>query len=461
MTAGTDHTAHEHTLAGWQAHLALTAITAYLAVLFLLPARLVVPALGAAGRPAVILGCLLLAAYVVGVLTPGTLRARATRTRVLLVGYGLIFLLIYGLGTARGLAGVEQRATDRSLIVMASLLGVALLVADGLRSWAEIRMLLRRLVVLGSVLALIGAVQFFLGVNLVERIRVPGLSLNREVLGIGERGGPGFARVAGTANHYIEYGVVLAMLVPIAIHIFLFWPPGRSRVLPGVGVGLLAACVPLSVSRAGTLALVVGLVLLGLSWRPQLQRRAAVVTVVGVLVFQAVIPGLLGTIRSAFVNYENDPSIQNRRSDYGTVMQYVSERPWFGRGPGTFIPDRYLVLDNQALMSVLEGGLVGALALLLLLVLSMCSARNLRHRASFEEGRHLGQVLFVVIVQALVASLTFDSLSFATFAGLLFVALGLVGAAVRLAGSSTGTHASAVVLRATTMVPTTRTARAR
>ena len=73
-------------------------------------------------------------------------------------------------------------------------------------------------------------------------------------------------------------------------------------------------------------------------------------------------PGLLGTLRSLFLHASSDPSVKGRTNDYTVVFQYVGERPWFGRGPGTFLPGRYILLDNQFLGALVATGVVGVIA---------------------------------------------------------------------------------------------------
>ncbi len=440
---------------------AVSLLTVYAALLVVLPARLVLPALGAAGRPALLFAVGLLFLWLFTRALPEQVLPGAQPLRWALALFTVAFLVSYALGFARGLPGLESRGADRALLTMAGLIGVALVAADGIRSTARLDTLLRRLVALTSVSAFVGVVQFFFRLDLASYVQVPGLALNRPIVGIGERGGPGFARVAGLTGHYIEFGVVLAMVLPIALHLLLFARSRREKQLWASAVALLAASVPLSVSRAGSLALMVGMVLLVVGWTTRLRALAAVIGGVGVVVFQGLIPGLLGTIRSGFVNYENDPSILGRLGDYEVVAEYFTQRPWFGRGPGTFLPELYLLLDNQYLATAIELGAVGGASLVLVVLVGIVMARVGRRISSSERQRHLMHALSVVLVQALVVSFTFDSLSFATFAGLLFLALGLVGAAHRLRGEEEDPEGAHVVLRTIVSARTVPAARRR
>ncbi len=80
------------------------------------------------------------------------------------------------------------------------------------------------------------------------------------------------------------------------------------------------------------------------------------------------IPGLLGTIRYLFLHMFEDDSYEGRRQDYSVVGRFIKERPLFGRGFGTFLPERYVYLDNQYLGLLIELGIVGMLAFFVILL---------------------------------------------------------------------------------------------
>src|SRR5699024_5731766 len=129
---------------------------------------------------------------------------------------------------------------------------------------------------------------------------------------------------------------------------------------------------------------------------------------------------------------DNDPSIQGRLDDTAFVQQMFAERPWLGRGAGTVLPERYILLDNQWYGTAVASGVVGLVALAALFLVPYLMGRSLRLRGRSEETRHLGQALAVVFPAGVLASGTFDSFSFATFVGVLFVFIGAVGALWRI-----------------------------
>jgi O-antigen ligase len=243
------------------------------------------------------------------------------------------------------------------------------------------------------------------------------------------------SRVAGLSTHYIEYGVVLGMLAPIAVHLALFASTSGQRLVRWGAVVLIVAAVPMSVSRSGILALAVGMSVLAAVWSWRLRYNALIIAMVGVVMFRAVAPGVLGTLRALFTNLENDPSVEGRTKDYAIVVPMIYDRPLWGRGVGTFLPERYIVLDNQVLYTLVSSGVVGLIAFFGLFVSGMMVARSIRRRASTTQDRHLAQALCASIAAGLLASFTFDALGFVQFRSVLCVMLGLVGALWRLSGT--------------------------
>lgn len=431
MTVGFPDHLGKHAVAT-RSHLTVAnLVVGYLALLYLLPARLVVPGLGAAGRPAVLLGLGLLVWWLATRLHPGLTARGRQPIRVLLLILTLAVLTAYVLGLSRGLAPLEHRSADRYLIVFASWLGVALVIADGLRDRRDIARVVGALVIFASTSALIGALQFN-NFDITPYIRVPGLTYNDVLVGLGQRGGPEFNRVYGTQQHYIEFGVALAMVLPLAIHRMLTTPVRRAVPRGALAALIIGSAIPLSISRAGSLGLVTGLIFLSAVWPGSLRWKIFAAASLAVVAFQAINPGVLGTIKSSFLNFFNDPSITARIEDYAATDALIADRPWFGRGPGTYVPEIYRVLDNQFLWSLLEIGYVGTAALGALFLGAVLLGRSIRKHAEVDHDAHLGQALAATIAVALVTSFTFDSLYFPTFAGTTFVAVGLVGALYRI-----------------------------
>lgn len=399
---------------------------------YVLPARLVIAGLGAAGRPPLVLGAALLAWWFLTWLLPGRLPRGGQPIRVAVFLFCLTFLVSYGLGFARGLTDIEVSASDRSLLRYAGLVGITLVACDGIRSRARLDSVLRVLLGAAAFMAAIGSLQFLFGIDLTPRLTLPGLVTNGDLIGIAGRGA-GFNRVAGTAGHYIEFGVLLALLTPIALHYGLHSRSSRQRLLYLACAAFFVLASFYSVSRSAVVALAVAAAFTATGWAWRRKANLAALAVVFIVLVQAVQPGLLGTLRSLFRNIENDPSIEGRTNDYAIVGPLIGERLWFGRGPGTYSPEQYVLLDNQWLNWLLTGGVVGVVALLTMFVTGIVLAERTGRWARTDEDRNLGRALGAALISAAVISFTFDSFSFTTFAVTVFALLGFAGALWRLA----------------------------
>lgn len=410
----------------------LLVVTVFLALQFLIPARLVIGGLGAAGRPSVVLGLGLLLVWVAACLSIKGHFIDRQPVRWIIAAYLLTGLLSYGAGYARGLPPIESRAADRWVILAMATCGLALAIADGVPNRAVLDTMLRRLTHLTGAMAAVGILHALSGFDVAAAIDLPGLQPNGDLLDTDTRGDAGFARIAGTAAHYIEFGVVLAMVAPIAVHYAIYAEGRVQRVRRWSLAMLIIGAIPLSISRSGMLALGLGLAVLSIAWTWRTRLRAAAASVVATFVFAAIQPGLLGTIRSLFVNAEEDPSVQGRLIDYEIAQRYIAERPLLGRGPSTFLPKTYLFLDNEYLYTAIAGGLIGLLAFLGVLGGGYLLGRSVRLRGTDEAARHLGQAIAATMAVAVVSSGTFDAMSYPTFGGVLFLLLGAAGALWRI-----------------------------
>jgi polysaccharide biosynthesis protein PslJ len=402
-------------------------IQIYAVLLVLIPPTHIIGPLGAMGTPATVLGVVALMLWGVAVLTPGDYLCRtAVPVRVvmgLLVG---TTLLGYAVLHLRHIPGAELLGSDRALLKVLSWAGVALLAAEGLRDRGELYRVLRTLSAAVAVMAVVGLLQFRSGIDLAELVnRIPGLQENAELVSIQDRAG--FRRPAGTATHPIEFGCVIAMAFPLALHLARF-DVARSPVRRWLPVGAVAVGIPVAVSRSAVLGAVVAAVVIFLGLEPRLRPRALAAAAAFIVVIYATTPGLLGTLRDLFVNAGSDSSITYRTNDYEAVGEYIRQAPWLGRGPGTFLADNYIILDNQYLLSAIEIGLVGLIVVIGYLIATAFLGRGTRHRTKDPAIRDLGQALAATSLASAVAAFTFDGFVFLMFAGFIPLCLGVAGA---------------------------------
>lgn len=404
---------------------------ALLGMCYVLPARTVLPGLGAAGRPGLLLGFACLMLWMLLRLTPGMFVRGPHPLRVVVVLLACSYLVSYATSFASGLEPESALGADRNLLWWAGLMGALLISLDGFRSHERLVRLLRVLLVLGAFMAVIGLLQFILHLDLTVHLVPPGLTTNGALIDIGDERGAGFNRVASTAGHYIEFGVLMAALTPLGLHFTLHGETSGRRALAGAATGLLAFASLASVSRSAILALGVAAVAMLPAWRFRTTFNLAILGggfVMGVSVLQ---PGLLGTFRSLFSSVDSDPSIAGRTEDYAIATALILERPWFGQGVNA-VPAGELLLDNQWLGLLISNGVVGTLLLTALVLAAMLLGWTTGRRASDTSARHLGFALAASVGAITASFFTFDTLSFGAASVTLFTLIGCVGALWRL-----------------------------
>jgi O-antigen ligase len=409
---------------------AVTLLTFYLFLLMAIPQALQFAPLGGVGQPSTVLAVVLFGVYLLAWLQPAsTLDRERQPMRVVGVLWFSAIVASYVSATQHALPTLEQNAADRGLILAAGWLGILVLAADGIDSMERLRTLLRRIVLGGTAIAALGMAQFFTGLDAARYIVIPGLSSQEPYTDLLGRGS--FNRPSATAAHPLEFATVLAICLPLAIHQARYAPPGL-RLRRWLQVALIAATLPMTVSRTAFLGLIVGGIVVLSTW-PKRDRRVAYLVVIGsTIALRAVIPGLLGTIRNLFLGIGTDASAQERNLAFKLAAPFIAQHPWFGRGFGTLLPLSYFFTDDQYLNSLVETGIVGLLALITLFVAGWSVARSTRRLTADEEIRHLAQCLAASVAVAMVCFATFDALGFEIAAGLTVLLLGCIGAMWRL-----------------------------
>lgn len=393
-------------------------------LLFLLPSSIVVAGpLRSNGSPVRLLGFLGL------VLVIGSVLARRNGPRgvgaALLASWGAAAVFSYGVAQARPLSEIERDGSLRALLFTLAAVGASLYLLWAVRTRHALNIVAGLLVAGATTSALLGLYQFYQPLDVAALLRPPGFVLNTE-LQTGDRSL--FVRVLGTSAHPIEFGVLLGALTPLAWHFASHAGSQRARRASAAASIVMLAAIPMAVSRSGLLTAVVAALVYSAVWSWRQRANALILAVIGVLAFRTVVPGLLGTLRSLFLNAEDDPSVTGRTDDYAFVYRLIGEDTLLGLGLGTFRPDAYIYLDNQWLLSLLEGGVVGLIALAALFLGGATLARGAYHRAPDMSTRSLAQALAAGLLSLGVSGLTFDLLSFQQVALLTFLLVGLAGA---------------------------------
>jgi hypothetical protein len=413
---------------------AVLLLQAFALTLFVFPSDTVVKVIGAGGYVAALVGMFAFAAYLaVSLLGFHNPLQQRHPIRIVLCLLWLSVLASYLLMDRNGLTATELSGSDRLLMQLAVITGVALIAAEFLGSLHDVRRVLRVICWGGAFSGVVAALQFSINLDISTYLReLPGFSLNLSDVGIGTRNG--LNRVSGTAIYPIELGVVAGMLLPLAVYLAIYDTDNRSPRRRWARVGLIALAIPASVSRSAVISVAVALAVL-VVLMPTRQRLVAICTLPFSLaaVFMTT-PGLIGTLTSFFGAGTKDPSVAYRVSDYPVVERFLEQAPWFGRGGWTYQPDNALnILDNQYLKTAVELGLVGVVALTFFFLVPTIAALLARRRSTEPELRLLCAALAGAALAAAASSFTFDSLSYPMFTGLYSLVIGLIGVAWRLA----------------------------
>ncbi|WP_328468561.1 O-antigen ligase family protein [Actinoplanes sp. NBC_00393] len=406
-------------------------------LLMLIPARLILQSLSDVGRPAVLFAIGLWCWWVLVRFNPRLMVGGPQPMRWIVLIYLVALLISYAAGYWRGLTAMEANGADRAILAALAFTGVILTAADGIPNWDRLRGVLRTLVWCAGVVGFLGLVQFVFWFDFTQYIALPGLSSNGVEPGFELRGGA--IRVASTMTHYIEFSTVMAMSLPFAIHFARFAPARHSRQLFMVTALIIAAAIPATVSRTGFVAVGIALLVMIPVWTWRMRYNLAVIAVTLVAGLLVMRPALANTLLNLFAGAGEDSSITARTKRYEMVGYYFSQRPWWGRGTGTWISPQYQFLDNQWLAQALSTGLIGVAALASLHLTAIVLAFVALRRSPSGEDRHLCAALIATQLIALVVAAFFDSLSFSTYTMVLALMVGLTGAVWRL------THPARVV----------------
>ncbi|WP_261164867.1 O-antigen ligase family protein [Microbacterium sp. Marseille-Q6965] len=407
---------------------ALTMITVYVVLLFAVPSNLVIAGLGSMGRPAMLWGLVLLLWWVIARLQArevDVVRA-AHPVRWALAALLLVALVSFAAAMLRGQPHDQIGSAVSAIARLLSWTGVVLVMIDGLRTLRDVDALLGRIVVAGTLVALLGLAQFVTNQTLLDvTALIPGVQV--EDGGVIARGE--FTRPTGTATHPLEHSAAICSIVPLAITMGVTRAEaGRGR-LPWTWLpaALIVFSAILSVSRSSLVGLAAAIVLslpaLPAAYRVAVAIGAALAGAAAVVV----VPGLYGTIVGLFLGIGSDPSTESRTDGLARIPEFLAASPVLGVGLGTFLP-RYYIFDNQWALLLLELGVLGALAAGAVVVAALWGAVQTIRRSPYADIAALGRGIAAALGTTVILFAFFDGLSFPISAGMFFLLVGLAGA---------------------------------
>ncbi|WP_256206881.1 O-antigen ligase family protein [Nocardioides luteus] len=407
---------------------AVTWLSLYTFAVFVIPSWLVFRPLGSAGSVSMLMG---LGSFAIWVLLsigrPLPVDRPPQPMRLVLALFLFSVGITYVIAMSRPISRDEVSPADVAILAMVSWVGTLLLAGDAIPSMARVHVLVWRLVVGGSFLAVLGLAQFFAKQVFVDRISVPVLTPMTTVE-LAMRNG--LVRPAGTALSPIEYGTLMGMLLPIALHVG-FHHRNRNPLVRWAPVMLICMVIAASSSRSAYLgaAIAVGVCMIGWSRK---QRGAVLGLAVGGLglVF-LVAPRIINSVTGMFVGAEQDPSVTSRTDSYGVAWFFVDRNPFFGRGLGTFLP-KYRIFDNQYLQMMVSIGIVGVLLFAAFVIATFVQLARVYRACEDPKTRDLVIALVGAAAAGFAGLAFFDAFAFPMTMGTIFLVLGLGSAITRL-----------------------------
>lgn len=431
---------------------AVSVLTCYLLLLLAIPAPMVLQPLGTAGSPATIIGlgafCLWLWFHIQREQPIYTGR-QPVRDALLL--WLIVMLAVYAHAMSQPIPSDEISPADSGILRLMAMAGVLLTANDGVPTMDRYRIISKRLLLGVACVSLLGIIQALTGELWIDRISIPGLTPG--AAGWELAGRSGLARPSGTATHPIEFGMVLTMVLPLAMAFARSAPQRRwlyRVLLCAIGIAIL-----LAISRSAIICAAVSVVLMAAGWPLAAKfRTLAVVVVIAAFVFLTM-PGVLGTITNLFTGINNDASVQSRTGSYDIAWDFIYRNLALGRGFGTFLP-KYWILDNGYLGLLIEGGVLGLAALLILILTSIVIGRRAARNAAEAFDREVTRAVVIGIIAGATGLAFFDTFGFPQSAGVFFLLVGMAGASWRLTCANDDRH-DRVVTRAKSRPPTSTT----
>ncbi len=240
----------------------------------------------------------------------------------------------------------------------------------------------------------------------------------------------GRTMVVGPADQGLEVVAMLSMALPIAIVGLMQSPRWPRRILYGLAVCVLVGAMLSTYRKSAILAPITACLVLAYFRRREVLKLAPFGLIV-LIAMPILSPHALGSVLDQFApNRLGVSTVSDRISDYDAIRPDLLSHPVFGRGFGSYEHTTYRVLDNDLLTRLVESGIVGLVAFILMVVMIIAvAAPIIRSRDPARAPPALA--IAAAAAPFLVLSVLFDIMSFPhapyillTLAGLLSVIAG-------------------------------------
>ena len=409
----------------------------------ILPA-FVVPAgpLKSNGSPAKLIAVLLFGLATLGfIFVRRTASTRTLRPGVIIIGlYFVLQLAIYGVGLTRTDSAEVEASKTRALIILVANVGVALYILSRVRTIRQRNIVLGCLAIGLTFACLVGFLQAVTHIDLRFLFQPPGFVTNIDPENLVAQERLGATRVGGTSAHPIEFSVLAAVTVPLTIYFARNAARRAVRWAAALACGLALVTMPAAGSRTGVLALLVALLVYMFNFKVHQLARALVAGSAMVVSYIALFPNFAQALWGAITGARQDTSILDRIADYARVSRTFRDNPVFGLGLGGAPPDQYGLLDNEWLRAIVQGGVVGVTAMIVLAGGGIFGLAAALRRTTTPVERDQAYMLGSMFIAMLASSYTFDLFFYQQATLIFFIVFGLLWSnfAVSLPGGRNG-----------------------
>jgi len=233
--------------------------------------------------------------------------------------------------------------------------------------------------------------------------------------------------IVGPTHHGLAACTLLGLALPFAV-VRMMSRRGWERVAYAAMIVLLIAGGLATQRKTAVMLPLVALLVL-IAVRPRAIARFWPMALVVAVATQISAPGAISGIRYQLRTALTSDSTSGRTNDYAAVLPDIKADFLFGRGFGSYDPKKYRILDNQLLDMVIEVGVIGALAWILMILGSALAVRALV-RGPDVEAADIGVAVMAAAAVFLTSNVLYDAFSFrhAPYAFMLVAALGVTTA---------------------------------
>lgn len=232
--------------------------------------------------------------------------------------------------------------------------------------------------------------------------------------------------ITGPTQHGLAATTMVSLAFPFAVVGFMRSRTRSRKIVYALASAILLAAAFSTLRKTGAVMPVAALLVL-FAYRPRRMLRLAPVGIALLLLIQGLSPGAMGALRAQLQpsRVTASTSTQGRTADYQAVKPEIQSHLAMGRGYGTFDSHKYRLLDNQYLVLLVEIGIIGTLAYLLVFGLVFALA-HYQVRAAGASRAPPALAAAASTAAFVVCNLLFDVLSFAQVPYLFFFVAALV-----------------------------------